>query len=46
MLGTTSHRTIQVIRIDELNAAYHKVEKGDVRYRYVIDMSTLQGATA
>ena len=35
---------IQVIRIDELNAAYHKVEKGDVRYRYVIDMSSLQAS--
>jgi alcohol dehydrogenase (NADP+) len=35
---------IQVIRIDELNDAYHKVEKGDVRYRYVIDMASLPGA--
>jgi uncharacterized zinc-type alcohol dehydrogenase-like protein len=34
---------IQVIRIDELNDAYHKVEKGDVRYRYVIDMASLPG---
>ncbi len=34
---------IQDIRIDELNAAYHKVEKGDVRYRFVIDMSSLHG---
>ena len=34
---------IQVIRIDELNDAYHKVEKGDVRYRYVIDMASLRG---
>ncbi len=32
---------IQVIRVDELNDAYHKVEKGDVRYRYVIDMASL-----
>jgi uncharacterized zinc-type alcohol dehydrogenase-like protein len=35
---------IQVIRIDELNTAYHKVENGEVRYRYVIDMSSLDGA--
>ncbi|HEV2703191.1 MAG TPA: NAD(P)-dependent alcohol dehydrogenase [Steroidobacteraceae bacterium] len=35
---------IQVIRIDELNDAYRKVEKGDVRYRFVIDMSSLQSA--
>ena len=34
---------IQVIQIDELNDAYHKVEKGDVRYRYVIDMASLPG---
>jgi len=36
---------IQVIRVDELNAAYHKVEKGDVRYRYVIDMASLQAGS-
>ncbi len=35
---------IQVIRVDELTDAYHKVESGDVRYRYVIDMSTLPTA--
>jgi alcohol dehydrogenase (NADP+) len=33
---------IQVIRIDELNAAYRNVENGDVRFRYVIDMASLQ----
>jgi alcohol dehydrogenase (NADP+) len=37
---------IQVIRIDELNDAYHKVEKGEVRYRYVIDMAMLAGPLA
>lgn len=37
---------IQVIRIDELNDAYHKVEKADVRYRFVIDMTTLQDGRA
>jgi uncharacterized zinc-type alcohol dehydrogenase-like protein len=36
---------IQVIRVDELNDAYHKVEKGDVRYRYVIDMASLQAGS-
>jgi uncharacterized zinc-type alcohol dehydrogenase-like protein len=33
---------IQVIRIDELNDAYRKVEKGEVRFRYVIDMASLR----
>ncbi len=36
---------IQVIGVDELNDAYHKVEKGDVRYRYVIDLTSLQGGS-
>jgi alcohol dehydrogenase (NADP+) len=35
---------IQVIRIDELNDAYHNVEKGEARYRYVIDMASLPSA--
>jgi uncharacterized zinc-type alcohol dehydrogenase-like protein len=33
---------IQIISIADVNDAYGKVEKGDVRYRYVIDMSTLK----
>ena len=37
---------IQVIPITEINKAYDKVEKGDVRFRYVIDMSTLKGEEA
>jgi alcohol dehydrogenase (NADP+) len=37
---------IQVIRIDELNDAYHRIEKGEARYRYVIDMASLHGAPA
>ncbi|HEY1899020.1 MAG TPA: NAD(P)-dependent alcohol dehydrogenase [Steroidobacteraceae bacterium] len=37
---------IQVIRIDELNDAYHRVKRGDVRYRYVIDMSSLHSSSA
>jgi uncharacterized zinc-type alcohol dehydrogenase-like protein len=32
----------QLISIEEINEAYDKVEKGDVRFRYVIDMATLQ----
>jgi uncharacterized zinc-type alcohol dehydrogenase-like protein len=32
---------IQVIDIESINEAYAKVEAGEVRYRYVIDMATL-----
>jgi uncharacterized zinc-type alcohol dehydrogenase-like protein len=33
---------IQIIPIQEINDAYGKVEDGEVRFRYVIDMSTLK----
>lgn len=33
---------IQVIPIHEINDAYKKVEHGDVRFRYVIDMTSLK----
>jgi len=32
---------IQVIQIQDINDAYDKVEAGDVRFRYVIDMASL-----
>ncbi len=32
---------VQVIPIQEINTAMKRVEKGDVRFRYVIDMATL-----
>jgi uncharacterized zinc-type alcohol dehydrogenase-like protein len=32
---------IELINIEEVNDAYDKVEKGDVRFRYVIDMASL-----
>ena len=32
---------VETIRIDELNEAWERMEKGDVRYRFVIDMETL-----
>ena len=31
----------EMIRIDEINEAYERMEKGDVRYRFVIDMESL-----
>jgi D-arabinose 1-dehydrogenase-like Zn-dependent alcohol dehydrogenase len=33
---------IEMIRIQDVNDAYKKVEKGDVRFRYVIDMASLE----
>lgn len=35
---------IEVIAIQDINDAYRKVEHGDVRFRYVIDMSTLKAS--
>ena len=34
---------IQIIPMDDINDAFTKVEGGEVRYRYVIDMATLKG---
>jgi uncharacterized zinc-type alcohol dehydrogenase-like protein len=33
----------EVIRIDQVNEAWERMQKGDVRYRFVIDMSSLTG---
>jgi len=33
---------VEVIPIDQINDAYDKVEKGDVRFRYVIEMASLK----
>lgn len=35
------HPEIETIRIDEVNDAWERMEKGDVRYRFVIDMESL-----
>lgn len=37
--GITSD--IELIQIDEINSAYQRLLKGDVKYRFVIDMSSL-----
>jgi uncharacterized zinc-type alcohol dehydrogenase-like protein len=37
---------IQVIPIQDINDAYDKVEAGDVRFRYVIDMASLEAEAA
>jgi uncharacterized zinc-type alcohol dehydrogenase-like protein len=37
--GVTSD--VEVIRIDQINEAYERLLKGDVKYRFVIDMASL-----
>ncbi len=37
---------IQVIGMDEINDAFKRVEDGEVRFRYVIDMATLRAKAA
>lgn len=34
----------EIIRMDQINEAYERLERGDVRYRFVIDMSSLPAA--
>jgi len=35
---------IEIIRADEINEAWDRLKKGEVRYRFVIDMSSLEAA--
>jgi len=35
---------IEMIRMDEINQAYERMLKSDVKYRFVIDMATLKSA--
>ena len=34
---------IEMIAMDEVNTAYDRMQKSDVKYRFVIDMATLKG---
>ena len=34
---------IELIRMDEINAAYERMLRQDVKYRFVIDMASLKG---
>jgi alcohol dehydrogenase (NADP+) len=36
---------VEMIRIDQINEAFDRMERSDVRYRFVIDMSSLTAAT-
>jgi uncharacterized zinc-type alcohol dehydrogenase-like protein len=37
---------VEMIRMDEINTAFERLEKSDVRYRFVIDMATLPAPVA
>ena len=39
--GITSD--VEVIRMQDINAAYERMLKSDVKYRFVIDMASLKG---
>ena len=34
---------VELIRIDEINNAYERMLRSDVKYRFVIDMASLKG---
>jgi uncharacterized zinc-type alcohol dehydrogenase-like protein len=34
---------VEMLDISKINEAYERVKRGDVRYRFVIDMKTLKG---
>jgi uncharacterized zinc-type alcohol dehydrogenase-like protein len=33
---------VEMIRIQQINDAYQRLDKGDVKYRFVIDMASLE----
>ena len=38
------HPEVEIIRPEEINTAWERMQKGDVRYRFVIDMASLSEA--
>jgi len=34
---------VEMIRMDQINEAFHRMERNDVKYRFVIDMASLKG---
>jgi uncharacterized zinc-type alcohol dehydrogenase-like protein len=34
---------VERIRMDQINQAYERMLRGDVKYRFVIDMASLKG---
>jgi uncharacterized zinc-type alcohol dehydrogenase-like protein len=37
---------VEMIRMDQINEAFERLERSDVRYRFVIDMASLDGPSA
>jgi uncharacterized zinc-type alcohol dehydrogenase-like protein len=37
---------VEMIRMDQINEAWERMLKGDVKYRFVIDMASLQATQA
>jgi alcohol dehydrogenase (NADP+) len=37
---------IEIIPIQQINEAYERMGRGDVRYRFVIDLASLGGAAS
>jgi len=35
---------VEIIRMDEINTAYERMLKSDVKYRFSVDMSSLESA--
>ena len=42
--GVTSD--VEMISMDQINEAYDRMERGDVKYRFVIDMASMPAAVA
>jgi uncharacterized zinc-type alcohol dehydrogenase-like protein len=38
----TQHQIIELIPIQQVNEAYERVLRGDVKFRFVIDMASLK----
>jgi uncharacterized zinc-type alcohol dehydrogenase-like protein len=34
---------VELIRVQDINAAYERLLKGDVKYRFVLDLASLKG---
>jgi alcohol dehydrogenase (NADP+) len=43
MIDFCAEHDIELITIDQINEAYERMLKSDVRYRFVIDMQSLKG---
>jgi uncharacterized zinc-type alcohol dehydrogenase-like protein len=44
MLSLAQASDVEMVKSQDVNAAYERLEKNDVRYRFVIDMASMTGA--